>query len=77
MITPTTKLRGQASVGLLAAIFAPLAAPLTHFAQLEEPAWCRPDCRDIVSDWRLTAYAVIRAACDYTNGSGLQRGVAA
>jgi len=69
----------HASSVLLAAIVASsaFAAPFAHAAVPEEPAWCRPDCRGIVSDWSLTAYAVIRAADGYTNPMAAARVLAA
>jgi hypothetical protein len=61
-------LRNASSV-MLAALLATaaLAVPPAHAAQRGEPVWCKPDCGGIVSDWSLTAYAVIRAADGYSN----------
>lgn len=50
-----------------------LAAPMATAAPLDEPKWCAPDCGDIVSDWSLTAYAVIRAANGYADPMAASR----
>jgi hypothetical protein len=54
---------------MLAALLATsaFAAPQAGAATADEPAWCQPDCGGIVSDWSLTAYAVIRAANGYVD----------
>jgi hypothetical protein len=49
------------------------AAPVATAARLDEPKWCAPDCGDIVSDWSLTAYAVIRAANGYVDPMAASR----
>lgn len=60
--------RGAAGI-LLSALLATSAFTVTDVsaATAGDPAWCRPDCGDIVSDWSLTAYAVIRAANGYAD----------
>ena len=50
-----------------------LAAPMASAVRSDVPKWCAPDCGDIVSDWSLTAYAVIRAANGYADPMAASR----
>ncbi len=54
---------------LLAALLSAsaFAAPQASATPAGDPGWCQPDCGGIVSDWSLTAYAVIRAANGYVD----------
>jgi hypothetical protein len=64
---PLRRRRGEGV--LLAALLSTsmLAAPEASATVAGDPGWCQPDCGDIVSDWSLTAYAVIRAANGYVD----------
>jgi hypothetical protein len=64
---PLRRRRGEGL--LLAALLSTsmLAAPQARATAASDPKWCQPDCGDIVSDWSLTAYAVIRAANGYVD----------
>jgi hypothetical protein len=67
--TQNTNVRCRAGAALLATLLSTsLLVPVqTAAATIEEPGWCAPDCGDIVGDWSLTAYAVIRAANGYAD----------
>ncbi len=65
--SPMHRRRGEGL--LLAALLSAsaFAAPQASATPAGDPGWCQPDCGDIVSDWSLTAYAVIRAANGYVD----------
>ncbi|ASM75447.1 PAP2 superfamily protein (plasmid) [Pseudosulfitobacter pseudonitzschiae] len=64
-----TKQRRRVAKLLLSALLATSALAVTHAnaAAADDPAWCQPDCGDLVSDWSLNAYAVMRAANGYAD----------